>query len=55
MFLAPFEQGGDFRDEAVLGIVRFLDRVWNLCVKEIKKSNKASEETLRLTHRTIKR
>ncbi|MEK7651120.1 MAG: leucine--tRNA ligase [Patescibacteria group bacterium] len=55
MFLAPFEQGGDFRDEAVLGIVRFLDRVWNLCVKEIKKSNKASEETLRLTHRTIKK
>ncbi len=28
MFLAPFEQGGDFRDEAILGIVRFLDRVW---------------------------
>ncbi len=28
MFLAPFEQGGDFRDEAVLGITRFLERVW---------------------------
>ena len=28
MFLAPFSQGGDFRDEAVLGIHRFLNRVW---------------------------
>ena len=30
MFLAPFEQGGDFRDAGVLGIERFLKRVWNL-------------------------
>jgi leucyl-tRNA synthetase len=29
MFLAPFEQGGDFRDSGVLGIERFLKRVWN--------------------------
>ncbi len=28
MFLAPFEQGGDFRDAAILGIARFLERVW---------------------------
>ncbi|MFA6135913.1 MAG: leucine--tRNA ligase [Candidatus Paceibacterota bacterium] len=28
MFLAPFEQGGDFRDQAIIGIYRFLDRVW---------------------------
>ncbi len=28
MFLAPFEQGGDFRDSGVLGIERFLKRVW---------------------------
>ena len=33
MFLAPFEQGGDFRDSGVLGIERFLKRVWNLCPK----------------------
>ncbi|MBI4034190.1 MAG: class I tRNA ligase family protein [Candidatus Brennerbacteria bacterium] len=29
MFLAPFEQGGDFRDSAVLGIERFLNRIWD--------------------------
>ncbi len=30
MFLAPFEDGGDFRDRAILGILRFLERVWKL-------------------------
>lgn len=30
MFLAPLEDGGDFRDEGLLGPVRFLDRVWKL-------------------------
>ncbi len=28
MFLAPFEQGGDFRDSGMLGIERFLNRAW---------------------------
>ena len=30
MFLAPFDQGGDFRDAGILGIKRFLERVWRL-------------------------
>jgi len=30
MFLGPFEQGGDFRDEGILGIERFLKRAWKL-------------------------
>ncbi len=29
MFLAPFEDGGDFQDRGILGPVRFLERVWN--------------------------
>ncbi|MFH0712739.1 MAG: leucine--tRNA ligase [Candidatus Jorgensenbacteria bacterium] len=29
VFLAPFEQGGDFRDSGILGIERFLNRIWN--------------------------
>ena len=28
MFIGPFEQGGDFRDAAIAGITRFLNRVW---------------------------
>ncbi|PIR69414.1 MAG: leucine--tRNA ligase [Candidatus Niyogibacteria bacterium CG10_big_fil_rev_8_21_14_0_10_46_36] len=30
MFLGPFEQGGDFRDEGIKGVTRFLERMWNL-------------------------
>ncbi|MCZ6918197.1 MAG: leucine--tRNA ligase [Gemmatimonadetes bacterium] len=29
MFLGPYEEGGDFRDEGIAGIRRFLDKVWN--------------------------
>ncbi len=30
MFLGPFREGGDFRDEGITGVRRFLDRVWTL-------------------------
>ncbi|MEX2155606.1 MAG: leucine--tRNA ligase [Gemmatimonadales bacterium] len=30
MFLGPFQEGGDFRDEGIVGIRRFLDKVWTL-------------------------
>jgi leucyl-tRNA synthetase len=30
MFLGPFQEGGDFRDEGITGIRRFLERVWVL-------------------------
>ena len=30
MFLGPFQEGGDFRDEGITGVRRFLDRVWTL-------------------------
>ncbi|QQG46084.1 MAG: class I tRNA ligase family protein [Candidatus Niyogibacteria bacterium] len=30
MFLGPFDEGGDFRDESIAGAVRFLNRVWKL-------------------------
>jgi leucyl-tRNA synthetase len=38
MFLAPFSEGGDFRDSGVLGTERFLDRVY-VMAKKIKKEN----------------
>jgi leucyl-tRNA synthetase len=28
MFLGPFREGGDFRDEGITGVRRFLDKVW---------------------------
>ncbi len=30
MFLGPFREGGDFRDEGITGVRRFLDKVWAL-------------------------
>ncbi len=51
MFLGPFEMGGDFRDEGIIGIIRFLNRVWALSQK--KKANISGNE--KLIHRTIKK
>src|SRR5882724_10697003 len=37
MFLGPFHEGGDFRDEGINGPRRFLDRIWQLvadCVRD---------------------
>jgi leucyl-tRNA synthetase len=33
MFLGPFEEGGDFRDEGMSGPRRFLDKVWDLVLE----------------------
>jgi len=30
MFLGPFQQGGDFRETGIIGIRRFLDKVWQV-------------------------
>jgi leucyl-tRNA synthetase len=29
MFLGPYEEGGDFRDQSIAGVRRFLDRIWS--------------------------
>lgn len=56
MFLAPFEQGGDFRDAGILGITRFLDRVWKLGQNVIeKKKIEKDENRERVLHKTIKK
>lgn len=37
MFLGPYDQGGDFRDAGMVGMRRFLERIWQLfekCQKE---------------------
>jgi leucyl-tRNA synthetase len=70
MFLAPFEYGGDFRDAGILGIKRFLERVWRFS-KEMslraKRSNLRDKKIAsgycprndylldRLLHQTIKK
>jgi leucyl-tRNA synthetase len=36
MFLGPFQEGGDFRDEGITGISRFLDKVWHLATAGLR-------------------
>jgi len=52
MFLGPYEEGGDFRDEGIAGIRRFLDAVWRI-VRDADLDREISIELRRATHRAI--
>jgi leucyl-tRNA synthetase len=55
MFLGPYLEGGDFRDEGISGIRRFLDKVWGLmrCTEEVR--GDPDREALRTLHQTIRK
>lgn len=54
MFLGSFEDGGDFRDSGILGLSRFLDRVFKLVASDnFRKSGNLDFE--RILHKTIKK
>ena len=65
MFLGPYEEGGDYQDKGIVGVRRFLDRVWStvqdVAAAEIAADNGASvkigkdAEVIRKLHRTIKK
>src|SRR6266496_3038261 len=52
MFLGPFQDGGDFRDEGIVGIRRFLEKVWALVHERGTKRSAHAEQKL---HRTIQK
>jgi len=57
MFAGRYEEGGDFSDEGIEGVSRFLHRVWAL-VQRYRAQGVDAEvtlETQRTMHRTIKR
>jgi len=56
MFLGPFQEGGDFRDTGIIGIRRFLDKVW-ACVHEAAGAGtrQLPPQVQRKLHRTIKK
>ena len=61
-FMAPLDQGGDFRDAGIAGITRFLNRVWNfvsvhaMSVSEKSRSRDEKRAAFdRMLHKTIKK
>ncbi|GHO94328.1 leucine--tRNA ligase [Reticulibacter mediterranei] len=57
MFMGPYEIGGDFSDRGIGGVVRFLDRVWQLVTSHTRNAAKQAPqgEAKRTQHQTIKR
>jgi len=59
MFVAPWEQGGEWDDSGISGISRWLKRVWKLVLEPYKANpqveEKAHRNLQRITHQTIKK
>ena len=58
MFVGPWEQGGDWNDNGIIGMGRWLKRVWNLVSAEYlekAQDGEAEKECLRIMHKTIKK
>ena len=54
MFLGPYEEGGDFRDQSISGVRRFLDRVW-ASVHEAVRDGEPETAVMRKLHQTIRK
>ncbi|HEY51261.1 MAG TPA: leucine--tRNA ligase [Dehalococcoidia bacterium] len=63
MFLAPWEQGGEWNDSSISGISRWLNRIWQLALGGYQPNEKATpgdtskadRELSRFAHQTIRR
>jgi leucyl-tRNA synthetase len=63
MFVAPWEQGGEWNDSGISGINRWLNRVWNLVLEGYSQGGgigsadrqKAERELSRIAHQTIRK
>jgi leucyl-tRNA synthetase len=57
MFMGPYEDGGDFSDRGIGGVVRFLDRAWSLVTQYAAGApdDAVHGDARRTLHRTIKR
>ncbi|MHB1862262.1 MAG: leucine--tRNA ligase [Gemmatimonadaceae bacterium] len=54
MFLGPYEEGGDFRDQSISGVRRFLDRLWT-SAHEATRAGDPDATVLRKVHQTIRK
>ena len=63
MFLAPWDQGGEWNDSSISGISRWLNRIWQLVLDGYQPDDKATpdsvstaeKELARFVHQTIRR
>ena len=56
MFTGPYGQGGDFRDSAMEGTYRWINRVWRMAQKAISGQPSAiSHETIRALNKLVKK
>ncbi len=56
MFVAPWEQGGEWNDSGISGISRWFNRLWKLVLEDYKaNSGEDSKELQRITHQTVKK
>jgi len=60
MFVAPWEQGGEWDDSGISGISRWLNRLWNLVLGEYTENesggqSQAEAELFRIAHQTIRK
>ncbi|HEY6059867.1 MAG TPA: leucine--tRNA ligase [Gemmatimonadales bacterium] len=56
MFLGPFQEGGDFRDEGITGVRRFLEKVWALAHEATGQADARPPEAVeRKLHQTIRK
>jgi leucyl-tRNA synthetase len=57
MFLGPYEEGGDFRDQSIAGVRRFLGRLWSSVIDAIGRDVSAQPDptVMRKLHQTIKK
>jgi leucyl-tRNA synthetase len=54
MFLGPYEEGGDFRDQSIAGVRRFLERLWASVDGSVTHGN-PDPLVMRKLHQTIKK
>jgi len=54
MFLGPYEEGGDFRDQSIAGVRRFLDRLWTTMLQASSEGT-PDPQVMRKLHQTIKK
>jgi leucyl-tRNA synthetase len=54
MFLGPYEEGGDFRDQSIAGVRSFLNRLWVTVVESTTRAL-PDELVMRKLHQTIQK